>query len=99
MTEYAELKAGHLVSVTEGCYSDYSVTGNFVVLQTFKPMELLADWLAVDPERRAKYGFSGNAFLASLLAKGLLLEIHTANLHLGDYSCAGEVYFTPLPEA
>lgn len=96
MSEYAELKAGQLLDVTEGCYSDFSGIGFFVVLQSFKPMELLAEHLVAHPEAREKYCFSGSAFLAALLAKGLLLEIPRANLHLGDYSNAGEVSFTPL---
>ena len=91
-----ELKAGQLLTLSEGCYSDYGIVGFFVALQTFEPMTLLAEYMAAHPEQSKNYKFKSDQFLASLLAKGLLLEIDYATLHLGDYSRAGEVMFTPL---
>jgi hypothetical protein len=91
-----QLKAGQLLTISEGCYSDYGITGFFVALQTFKPMALHAEYMAAHPEQAKDYSFSSEQFLAFLLSKGLLLEISYATLHLGDYSRAGEVSFTPL---
>ena len=89
-------KGGLLLTISEGCYSDYGITGFFVCLQTFKPMALLAEYMAAHPDQAKDYSFKSETFLQSLLAKGLLLEISYATLHLGDYSRAGEVSFTPL---
>ncbi len=91
-----ELKAGQLVTITEGCYSDYSITSFFVALQTFEPMALHREYMESHPEQAVDYRFESSMFLQSLLSKGLLLEIQYATLHLGDYSMAGEVNFTPL---
>ena len=96
MKDLKDLKAGQLVVITEGCYSDYGITGFFVALQTFKPMGLFAEYMAAHPEQAKDYQFSAEQFLAYLLSKGLLLEIQYANLHMGDYSKAGEVGFTSL---
>lgn len=94
-----ELKAGQLLTISEGCYSDYGITGFFVALQTCKPMALHAEYMAAHPEQAQDYSFSSEKFLAFLLARGCLLEIQYATLHLGDYSRAGEVTFTPIGEA
>jgi hypothetical protein len=94
-----ELKAGHLLMVSEGCYSDYGVTGFFVALATFKPLELRTEFLAAHPEQEEMYRFRGETFMAFLIRKGLLLEITHASLHLGDYSTVKEMSFTPVGEA
>lgn len=94
--EDADLKAGQLLTISEGCYSDYGITGFFVALQTFRPMEVFAEYMAAHPEQAADYRFNSEQFLAFLLSRGLLLEIQYATMHMGDYSKAGEVGFTPL---
>jgi hypothetical protein len=93
-----ELKAGQLLVISEGCYSDYGITGFFVCLTTFAPMALHAEYMLAHPEQAADYSFSSESFLQFLLGKGLLLEISYATLHLGGYSRAGEVRFHPLKE-
>lgn len=88
-------KAGSLISVSEGCYSDYAVTGFFVVLRDFTPGIQLDEFLAAKPGYRGLYEFSGAAFMGYLIQKGLLLEIPFGTLHLGDYSEADGVTFQP----
>ena len=97
MEKDSELKAGQLVVIDEGCYSDYGVTGFFVALQTFMPMALHREYMAANPKQAKGYRFNSSAFLSFLLAKGLLVEIQYATLHMGEYSSAGEVSFRPLP--
>jgi hypothetical protein len=92
----SEAKAGTLLSVESGCYSDYSVTGFFVVLKTFDPVLELKEYLVVYPDQVAAYRFHETEFLAALLAKGFLLEISYGRMHMGDYSRASEFLWTPI---
>lgn len=87
--------AGSLVCVDEGAYSDYQVTGFFVVLTDFEPMALLGEYLNENPEQRKDYSFSSAQFLAFLLAKGLLLEIAYGTLFMSEYGKSSEVWFAP----
>lgn len=95
-------KAGHLLQVDEGAYSNYSVIGFFVVLRDFDPMALLEEYKAAHPEQVEAYSFRSGMFLAFLLSNGLLLEIERGSLYLGLYSnCDGEdgVRFYPTLES
>ncbi len=94
----AQAKAGTLLLLESGEYSDYSVTGFFVVLKTFTPHEELEAYLVEHPKEKDDYTFDADAFLAGLLAKGLLLEITHGVIHLCDYSRASEFSFTPTRE-
>ncbi len=100
----AQAKAGTLLMLEMGYeanigeYSDYSVTGFFVVLKTFTPHEELEAYLVERPKEKDDYTFDADAFLAGLLAKGLLLEITHGVIHLCDYSRASEFSFTPTRE-
>jgi hypothetical protein len=87
-------KAGTLLCVTEGCYSDFGVNGFFVVLSDFTPSAELAAYLIEHPEQCGNYSFQSHAFMAALLKKGFLLEVGYSELHMGDYSRAGEVGFS-----
>lgn len=89
-------KAGTLLSTSEGCYSDFSVTGFFVVLQDFSPAEQLSTFLAANPGQKGRYNFQTGAFSAYLLRQGLLLEVQYSELHMGDYHSADEVSFRPV---
>ena len=79
-------KAGKLVCVDRGEYSDYEVTGFFVVLRDFSPREELGEYLNSNPEQKDSYCFEQDRFLATLLEKGLLLEVEYGTLYLGSYS-------------
>ena len=78
-------KAGKLICVEHGEFSDYSVIGFFVVLQDFDPMEKLKHYLTLHPKQNERYNFEKDMFLASLLAEGLLLEIDYGTFYLGAY--------------
>ena len=88
-------KAGKLLCVDGGEYSDYGVVGFFVVLRDFDPLAELAAHLDAQPEQRESYAFSGDSYVAALLAKGLLLEVDYGSLYLGSYSSYAELRFTP----
>jgi|HubBroStandDraft_5_1064220.scaffolds.fasta_scaffold132906_2 hypothetical protein len=92
----SEAKAGTLLSVEAGCYSDYRVTGFFVVLKTFDPVLELKEYLVAHPKQLETYSFEEDEFLAALLAKGLLLEIQYGRMHMCDYSRASEFLWTPI---
>lgn len=93
MSEIA--KAGKLVCVDKGEYSDYDVTGFFVVLRDFNPRKELDEYLNANPKQKANYCFKPDGFLAKLLEKGLLLEIEYGTLYLGSYSSHEFFRFTP----
>jgi len=85
-------KAGKLVYVDSGSYSDYSVMGFFVALQDFCPQNELNEYLKQVPNPY----FNEDQFLAFLLKKGLLLKVEYSQLHLGGYGQATDFSFTPL---
>ena len=92
----ANAKRGSLMAITAGEYSDHYTLGFFVVLRDFDPMAESAEYLAANPKQAGDYGFKEGAFLASLIAKGLLLEIEYGEFFLGAYSCARDMSFTPI---
>ncbi len=85
------IKAGRLVLISSGCYSDYSVHSAFVTLKPVPVQEELTAWLVNHPEQIEDYSFEEHQFLVDLIAKGYLLEVNVAWLHLGDYHRASEV--------
>jgi len=91
-------KAGKLLCVDSGEYSDYSVHGFFVVLRDFDPNAELAAHLKANPDQRQNYHFREESFLAALLAKGLLMEVDFGTIHLCGYSNHEEFRFTPSSE-
>ena len=89
-------KAGKLLCVDSGEYSDYHVTGFFVVLRDFDPRAELDEYLCVNPEQRESYQFQQDGYLAVLLAKGLLMEVEYGTLYLGAYLSHDSFFFTPV---
>lgn len=85
-------KAGSLLCIDHGSYSDYDVTGFFVVLRDFSPMLVLDEFKCVN-ERARSGRFDRDVFLAFLLEKGFLLELSYSTLYLGDYSNIDNVAF------
>ena len=84
-------KAGKLLLVDSGSYSDYSVMGFFVTLKDFCPQKELAEYLTQEP---SDY-FIEDKFLAFLLAKGLLLEIEHGRLYLDGNGSYENYRFIP----
>lgn len=89
------VNAGRLVMFDSGEYSDYSVTGFFVVLKEFNPVEELEIFLTQNPNQRERYGFEKSAFIAFVIAKGLLLEIEYSEIYLGAYDSSDSFRFRP----
>ena len=50
-------KAGRLMCIDEGEYSDYQIWGFFVVLEDFDPLEELKLFLIENPDQRERYNF------------------------------------------
>ena len=89
MTDESEImKAGRLLMIDTGSYSDHMVLGFFVVLSDFNPIEEIKAIKAS--------GHTGGMYkvVAALIAKGLLLEIEPSNLYL-DECHLEESSFTP----
>lgn len=94
MSERKIAKAGRLLLVDQGEYSDYSVLGFFVVLKDFDPISELKDHLKNHKEQKAPYSFEGDSYLSSLISRGLILEIEYNTLYLGAYSSCENLSFT-----
>jgi len=93
-------KAGSLLRIESGEYSDYSVIGFFVVLREFDPAAELGIYYEAHHEQKEDYAFERSAFLAFLLAKGLLLEIECGSLHTDSYGeTNGYFQFTPVQDS
>lgn len=89
-------RAGRLLCIDQGTYSDYGVVGFFVVLKDFVPMAELRTYLEINPEQKEDYHLELSRFLAYLIAQGALLEIDYDRLFMGSYDCAESVSFTPF---
>jgi len=87
-------KAGTLLCLDCGEYSDYYVIGFFVVLKDFDPLAEISEYIELNPEQKKDYNFDNGKFLAVMIAKGLLLEITYSTLFMGAYRCS-EITFTP----
>jgi len=84
-----EFKAGDLVLLSTGEYSDYGVTGLVrVVLDTWRPAERMQQWLDEHPDQLPKYSFNDLAFVEWLLGLGDVEKVDFDYLHLGDYGTA-----------
>ncbi len=83
--ETISIKAGRLLSLERGEYSDKWTIGMFVALRDFTPATELEMYLVEHPEQREDYNGEHDQFLAWLLARGLLLEIDYTPVHIGSY--------------
>jgi len=93
MKEKALARAGKLISIESGCYSDHIVIGFFVVLKDFDPHEELKRYLERHPEQAESYGFESDGYLAQLLQSGYLLELEYQTIHTDNYSKSDEFRF------
>ena len=82
------IKAGRLLMLDHGEYSDYGVDGFFVVLKDFKPHEELDLYFQANPDQQDTYCFERDQFIAFVIAKGYLLSVEPNELYLGSYGRA-----------
>ncbi len=87
----SKIKAGKLLCVDQGQYSDYQVMGFFVVCLDFNPLDELVTYMGEHPEQKNNYKFESTGFLNFLHKKGYLLEIDYSTLYLSGYSNWKEV--------
>lgn len=88
-------KAGTLLMVDSGEYSDYGVTGFFVVLKDFNPMKELEEYKSSNKIDDYFYD-NTDKYFGSLVSKGYLVDINYANLYLGAYGDLESIKYTPL---
>ncbi len=91
-------KAGKLLCVDKGSYSDFCVIGFFMVLRDFDPQAELEAYLDDNPKERIGGDFKEEKFFAALLAKGFLLEIEYGNIFLTSFADYRQFKFTPASE-
>ena len=87
------LTAGNLVTFTSGSYSDYSMHGTFVALETvtWYDVKAVADKLTAKARKvRDESGWYDGTlqeeFQVALIRNGWLLEVNNTERHLGSYS-------------
>jgi hypothetical protein len=86
-------KQGRLIRYETGEFSDYTVIGFFVVLESFVPQEVLNEYLIENPRQKSQYYFETDKFLSFLIKKGLLLEVDHGVWHVGDYGDSASFNF------
>ena len=87
-------KQGRLICYETGEYSDHTVIGFFVVLETFVPQDVLAEYLIINPHQNSDCYFEPDEFLSFLIKKGLLLEVAHGVWHIGYYGDSDSFNFT-----
>lgn len=95
MNEQNIAKAGSLLSVEEGEYSDYGVVGFFVVLADFDTKAVLDEYLSENQDNARRYSFDRSKFIAFVISRGFLLEIKYSGWYIGSYSSCDDMRFTP----
>ncbi len=82
------IKAGKLLALSRGAYSDYCVDGFHVALRDIDFAaaldEYLAEAQAKEPWQASDY-FECDKFTAFLIRGGYLLAVDYSEVHLGDY--------------
>ena len=82
-------RAGTLLSIESGEYSDRQTHGFFVVLKDFKPFNMRDEYVAEKNTGKSTEDYGGindYEFLPWLLAKGVVLEIGYSTIHIESYS-------------
>jgi hypothetical protein len=81
---------GETFLITTGAYSDFGISGKFLVQADFDLDSELTAWLGKNPRARKEYIFEPLDFLADLEGRGLIAETSFLVVHLGDYGVAPE---------
>lgn len=76
-----------LILITNGEYSDYSVSGIFKLLTNKTPNELKQKYLKEYPEQCEDYGANFYKFIGWLSSNGYVEDVEYQELHLGAYGC------------
>lgn len=79
------VKAGRLLLLDRGEYSDYQVVGFFVALQDFNPREYAERWHSKLSAEDSEYP-DIDGLVAFFIRQGLLMEIEHGNIFLSLYS-------------
>ena len=91
MKKMRVIKAGEMLTVTTGEYSDYSVHGVFEAVNDIDTEALKECWLSEHPEQREEHRFQDGLFLGWVFRQGCLRPISTIEWHLGSYGTAGKM--------
>ena len=80
------IKAGELLTIESGEYSDYGVLGIFRAKVDFVPDEVMNEYLDAHPDERASYSGTESKFIAWLEnTKGLIEPVEYRGWHIGSY--------------
>lgn len=83
------LRAGRLVAFSVGEYSDYSISGAFVVLKDLCDEEMRKirlDLITRYTQEIGSYGEAQRRFIPELIRMGYLLDVEYSEVHIGSYS-------------
>lgn len=84
------MKAGELLILSHGEYSDYSYSGPFRVLKDFDPKEQADEcreyWRQLpESERCWQEGPDSSNYIAFLHARGFIEDVDCTEIHVGSY--------------
>lgn len=88
-------KAGELLLIDKGEYSDYCVMGLFRIEKDFIPYEVLQEYLKDNPSNNRDYRFEEDRFLSKLVVEGYIIEVQCDNFYLGGYSNVDGIRYHP----
>lgn len=93
-----DIKAGRLLHFSQGCYSDYHVTGHFVALQDVSRdvLRQCAVAAAIQSDEEEDYDLrcaARDGLVPQLVRQGYLLEVDSAEVWLGEFSSLDESIF------
>jgi len=89
--QITEFKAGELMTISTGEYSDYCVNGLFSVLKDFDAQVQLAAWAAETGREMTGDGVYSNYqnkqidYMGWLNRNGFVEDVTFRELHIGDY--------------
>lgn len=93
-----DIKAGRLLHFSQGEYSDYHVTGHFVALQDISRdvlrMCAVAAAIQVDTQEDYEREYAArDGLVPQLVRQGYLMEVDSAEVHLGEYGSLSKDIF------
>ena len=90
MAQNIELKAGRIITFSEGEYSDYRYCGTFVALQDVPKEEMMDAVAKIKKVQEASddegiFTDGSGEFLAEMIQRGWLAIIDMQEIHIGSY--------------
>ena len=84
--DYLNHRAGDTIVLSNGCYSDYCFSGPYKVLVDFSMLQAAENHCKLFKPNSWHSKPNASGFEAYLVTSGLIEQIESKEIHLGDYS-------------